>query len=299
MDIDPEDAVRRLNAAYGSPRGARTLHAKGFFCSGTFTAAPEAGELCRAGHLQGVPVPVTVRWSNASGRPQSSDRAPDVRGMAVRFHLPDGSATDLLGQTAPRFPVRDPRLFVELTEASRSRGRLALWLARHPRAAAAVLANGRAGAITPPYSFAEAHYHPIHAYGWLDRDGARRWVRYELVPEEGERPAGTFEGRDRLREEMAARLARSPVRFELRVTLAAAGDDPHDPTSRWQGERVLGVGTLEVTALDPTPESEGDVVVFDPTRVVDGIVLSDDPILRYRPAAYAASVSRRQTPPGA
>ena len=35
-------------------------------------------------------------------------------------------------------------------------------------------------------------------------------------------------------------------------------------------------------------------MVFDPTRVVDGIELSDDPILRYRPSAYAESVKRRQ-----
>ncbi len=36
-------------------------------------------------------------------------------------------------------------------------------------------------------------------------------------------------------------------------------------------------------------------MVFDPTRVVDGIELSDDPILRYRPAAYSESINRAQT----
>ena len=41
------------------------------------------------------------------------------------------------------------------------------------------------------------------------------------------------------------------------------------------------------------PEESGGPVVFDPTRVVDGIELSDDPILRYRPAAYTESVARR------
>jgi catalase len=35
----------------------------------------------------------------------------------------------------------------------------------------------------------------------------------------------------------------------------------------------------------PDPEAGGRPVVFDPTRIVDGIELSDDPILRYRPAA--------------
>ena len=35
------------------------------------------------------------------------------------------------------------------------------------------------------------------------------------------------------------------------------------------------------------------MLVFDPVRVVDGIELSDDPILRFRPDAYAESVQRR------
>ena len=41
------------------------------------------------------------------------------------------------------------------------------------------------------------------------------------------------------------------------------------------------------------PEESGGPVVFDPTRVVDGIELSDDPILRYRAGAYSESVARR------
>ena len=60
----------------------------------------------------GQPVPVLVRWSNGSGHPRNRDTGQDVRGMAVSFR-PDLStvdgAIDLLGQTAPRFPVRTPR----------------------------------------------------------------------------------------------------------------------------------------------------------------------------------------------
>ena len=41
------------------------------------------------------------------------------------------------------------------------------------------------------------------------------------------------------------------------------------------------------------PESGGDVVVFDPTRVIDGVELSDDPILHARPKAYSVSIDRR------
>jgi catalase len=292
--MDPELAIDRINAAYGDPKGHRSLHARGQFYDATFTATPEAAALCRAAHLQGEPVPVLVRWSNAAGNPRIPDKAPDIRGMAVKFRTAVG-ATDLLGQTAPRFPVRTPEAFVQLTEAGTRPHLLPLFLARHPNAVAPFLANLRAKSIVPPRSFAEKTYYPIHAYGWHDADGERSWVRYRFVPQAtpDDRVDREFTGRERLREEMEARLARGPVRFDVRVTVAAAGDDPHDPMSVWKGARDFVGGTIEVTAPLPDPEAGGGVEVFDPVRVVDGISLSDDPILQYRPRAYSVSVSRR------
>ena len=52
-------------------------------------------------------------------------------------------------------------------------------------------------------------------------------------------------------------------------------------------------GTLELTGLDTERETGDDVLVFDPTRMTDGIELSGDPVLRYRAEAYAASVEFR------
>ena len=293
--MDPELAIDRINAAYGNPQGYRSLHARGQFYDGTFTGTPEAAALCRAAHLQGEPVPVLVRWSNAGGQPKVPDKAPDVRGMAVSFRTPVG-ATDLLGQTAPRFPVRTPEAFVQLTEAATRPHLLPLFLARHPNAVAPFLANLRAKSIVPPHSYAEKTYYPIHAYGWLDADGALSWVRYRFVPQPADRLAEEFTGRERLREEIEARLARGPVRFDVRVTVAAEGDDPHDPMSVWTGVRDFVAGTIEVTAPLPDPEAGGGLEVMDPVRLIDGLTLSDDPILRYRPRAYSVSVSRRMRP---
>lgn len=291
--LDPEKAIDRINGVFGSHPGHRALHAKGGFHRGTFTATAEAAELCRAGHLQGEPVPVRVRWSNGGGNPTLPDRTPDVRGMAVSFRLADGTATDLLGQTAPRFPVRTPEDFVAFVEASKNPVNLPLFLLRHRSAIPAMVANVKAKAIVPPRSYALATFYPVHAYRWTAPDGTERWVRYRLDPLPGTDPGGTFTGADQLQEEILARMAAGPVRFDLRVTLAAPGDDPHDPMSVWKGERELSAGVVEVTGPDPERETNGEVVVFDPTRVVDGIGLSDDPILRYRAGAYSASVSRR------
>ena len=66
--------------------------------------------------------------------------------------------------------------------------------------------------------------------------------------------------------------------------------------SVWKGSREIVAGWLDITTPEDDHEAEGDVVVFDPTRVVDGIELSDDPVLRYRPLAYNVSIERRSHP---
>jgi catalase len=303
--LEPKQAIDRLRAAFGGPAGFRTLHAKGRFYTGTFTATSEATALCRAGHLDGAPHEVTVRWSNAGGDPRAPDPKPDIRGMAVKFRLPDGSATDLLGQTSPRFPTDDPEVFVQMTEAAASRpllapARLAVFVARHPGTARALVAGIRSKAVGSPASFAEVTFYPIHAYGWLDADGRRTWVRYTFraTATKADRLGRELSGPDRLFEEMAARLERGPVVHEVWVQLAGAGHDPHRATADWSGARELLAGRIEVTAPVADPEAgpmTSTPTVFDPTRVVDGIELSDDPILRYRPGAYSESVSRRTT----
>jgi catalase len=296
--LDPELAVDRIVAAHRGPPGVRALHAKGRFYSGTFNASPDGTAICRALHFTGETVPILVRWSNGSGRPGRDDRQ-DVRGMAISFVLPDSTSTDLVAQTAPRFPVRTPDEFVRLLEITRDRKELAKFLATRPGTARALYVNHRAGTLKPPRSYAEATYYPIHAYRWLTGAGHGSWVRYRFVPQAADRrrPTGRFHGDDRLQDEMAARLQAGPVSFDLVVTVAGPKDNPHDPMSVWKGSRDFVAGWLEITGAEVDHEADGDVVVFDPTRVVDGIELSDDPILRYRARAYAVSVARRTPGP--
>ncbi len=79
------------------------------------------------------------------------------------------------------------------------------------------------------------------------------------------------------------------------LVVIAADDDPvDDSTQAWPPEREqVEVGRLVLAGPDPERERDGDILVFDPTRVTDGIELSGDPILRFRPEAYSVSVARR------
>jgi catalase len=290
--LDPVQTIDRLRAAFRGPDRHRALHAKGRLYAGTFTATPEAAGLCRAGHLTGEPVPVLVRWSNAGGNASVPDEVPDIRGRAVKFRLPDGTESDLLGQTSRRFPTDSPEEFVAMTEASRRPATLPLFMLRHPRMVPPMLDGLRSKAVSSPASFTVPAYYPIHAYGWRDADDRLSWVRYVFAAQASGPPPQSFSGPDRLFEEMSARLARGPVRFDVRLLVAGPGDDPHSAVSVWKNARELLGGTIEVAEELPDQETGGPVV-FDPTRVVDGIELSDDPILRYRPSAYAESIRRR------
>ena len=299
----PEQIVDAIHDIGGRHAGTRAVHAKGVVCQGTFTATPAAAALTRAAHMQGEPVRATVRFSNGGGDPATPDSAKDGRGLAVKLYLADGSRTDLVTITLPRFFVRNPDDFLEFTRARKpdpqtgqpDMAKVGAFLEAHPEALPAIQ---HALSQPAPASYAQLEYHGIHAFKWLDAEGHERWVRFSFRPRAGVAGLSDEEAAERspdyLQDEIRDRLERGPVEFDLEVAIAEEGDDPDDPTEPWPDDRErVVVGTLRVEGLDHARERDGDVLVFDPTRVTDGIELSGDQILRVRPDAYAVSVERR------
>jgi catalase len=300
VTVTPGEAVDAANRAFGRHAGFRALHAKGILVSGRFTPSGEASALTAAAHLQGDAVPVTVRFSNGSGNPRSPDFAADLRGMAVKFYLRDGTRTDLVAVSAPVFSSPTPEGFVDLLRAQGAGAaaavKLPLLLAREPGLLARL--PGTIAAMRPPASYATVRYHGQHAFRWIAPDAVVRHVRYTLVPLVGERHLAPWTarrgGRDYLQDELRRRLAEGPVRFALEVQIATPGDPVEDPSTAWPAHRHrVSAGTLELDALETGREQDGDVLVFDPGRVTPGIECSDDPVLRFRSPAYRESVARR------
>jgi len=298
-----EQLVEAANAVFGSHPNSRALHAKGTWCQGTFTATPESARLTRAPHLQGHPVPAVIRFSNASGDPESHDAARDGRGMAVKLRLSSGEETDILATMAPCFVARTPEDFLELLRLRKpdpdsgqpDMEKLGAYLAEHPEAQPAIQS---VISSEPPASFATLTFHSPHAFKLVTDDGNGTWVRYRWRPEAGEATlpddVARERGRDYLREELAERLRGGPAGFELLFQVATDEDPLEDPTAIWPDDREIVVaGRLEIIERVDDPESQEHIDVFDPARVVDGIELSDDPILHARPRAYSVSAYRR------
>jgi catalase len=295
--------VDAANELYGAHPHSRALHAKGTWCAGTFTATPEAAELCRAAHFQGAPTPALIRFSNASGDPNSDDWQRDSRGLAVRFRPPGGAEADILAVTTPAFVARTPEDFLQLIRLRKPDPetghpdweKLGAFLADHPEAQTAVQWTLNA---EPPASFATQVYHSPHTFRLRDADGDPTLVRYRWRPEAGEATIPDDEakarGRDYLRAELAERLAGGPARFDLKLQIPVEVDPIDDPTAVWPDDRErVNAGRLEITELVDDPERGDHIEVFDPTRTGDGVELSDDAILHARRRAYSVSAYRR------
>jgi catalase len=294
MSSQAEQVVDAINAISGVHPGHRAAHAKGTLLTGTFTANGSAPTT--AAHLHGEPVKVTARFSNGGGDPAIPDYAREGRGLAVKFYLPDGRKTDIVALSLPCFFVRTPEDFLSFTQARADPERLMPdWLGAHPEALTAIQA---ALGADPPASYATCAYNSIHSFRWTDAGGESRYVRYRWEPEAGQQTLSGEDakarGRDYLQEEI---LARGESAFRLVVVVAADEDAVDDPTVPWPDERErIEVGRLVLDGPELEREREGDVLVFDPTRVVDGIELSGDKILSFRSAAYSVSVARRVSP---
>jgi catalase len=185
------DLIRQLDAIFGEHPGFRPAHAKGAMLTGTFTPSAGAASLTRAPHIMRASTPVTVRFSNSTGLPLVPDNDPNAnpRGMAIRFHLAEHSHTDIVSHSTDGFPTRTGAEFLEFLRALASSDLAARPDPAHPNPLEMFLgANSAALAFvkTPkpaPCSFAQEAYFGVTAMEFINKDGARQFGRYRVVPE--------------------------------------------------------------------------------------------------------------------
>jgi catalase len=302
------DLIERVS---GSLPGYRRAHSRGLGLRGSFTASEAARALTVAEHFQGGSVPCTVRFSNASGNPCVPDRLSPatgrVMGMAVRFSLPSGKTATWAAINIPAFPARTPGEFMSLTAAQApkrsgkpSAFRLLAHLIRHAHIFASVKAIK---ALKPARSFALETFHGLHTYYLADAQARRRPFRYRWAPApspDAAGPAGPLSAAEAaslpgqyLLDEVRTRVGKGPLAWDLIAVFPAQGDPLEDPSAAWgPGREEIALGRLRLERVhEDQKEVEG--MVFDPTGVVPGLELSNDPILRYRALAYSESFSRR------
>ncbi|MDV7211085.1 catalase family peroxidase [Azotobacter beijerinckii] len=301
--VSAEQVVSALEAAFGVTPGERRNHTKGTCAAGEFVGLPAAAAWSRSALFSGESVPVVARFSLAGGNPKAPDTAKSPRGMALEFRLPGGGLQHMTMLNTPVFGAAHPRTFLDLMVAMKpdpatgkpDPEKIKAFKASHPDN----LAQAQfLEAHNPPPSYANSSYFGIHAFWFVDRDGKTTPVRWRFVPQDGEQRLGDDElassPPDFLQRWLIERTAQGPLRWDMLLTLGAPGDPTDDPTRAWPEDRPqVKVGTLTLTSATPQKGATCEKINFDPLVMADGIAPSDDPVLRFRSPAYAASFAKR------
>ena len=299
-----EQAANLFLQAFGSHPGFRLAHAKGIVCEGTFEATSAAKELSRAAHFSGKPVPVIVRFSDATGMPQIPDGDPNSnpKGMAIAFKLPGGGVTDIVANGQNGFPAGTPADFVGFLGSflatrpdSPKPTPFEQFLATHPNTARFL--------STPnpqPASFATYSYFGNNCFIFVNARSQRQATRYQIMPVAGEQhldPAvAAAKAPNFLFEELQSRITKAPVEFRLQIQIANPTDPTSDATLVWPDDRKKVVlGTIRLTSVDSNSAETERKIIYDPTHLTDGIELSDDPLPAFRAQVYSISYARRQS----
>ena len=299
----PEQAVDSLNTVFGVHPGMRAAHAKGIVLDGQFTPSASATTVSKASHFQKIkkPIPTTIRFSAFTGLPAISDTDPGAspRGMAVKFHLPDGSKTDLVTHSFNGFPVattaelRDLLLALSATKpGDPPPTALDTFLSSHPSAKSFLEAFKPA-----PASYGSLSYFGVNTFKFTNAKGMTTFGRYQLQPMAGEHFLSTEQLRtmdpNYLTNEIRERVRRGPIKFKLLLQVAAQDDTLDNPSITWPDSRKkIELGTITITKLVPDSEAAEKKLLFMPGMLVPGVEAAD-PMIADRSAAYLVSSARR------
>ena len=295
----PADLVDALHTAFGT-HPARAVHAKGIILEGTFTPDTKSAELTTAFHLQKTSSKVMVRFSDFTGIPNIPDNIglANPRGFAVKFIMPDGASTDIVGHSFNGFPTPNSDQFRELLLAIGASGAdapkpnaLDKFLGQHEVAKTFLTTQKN------PASYSSIEYFGVNAFKFTNKKGESKFVRYQFIPEKEELLTAEEMAKkdaDYLSTDIMKRVAAKPFRFKMYAQIAEEGDQIENPSIAWPSSRkkVL-LGTIEVTKLASNTIAEDKGLSFIPNNIPTGIETAD-PMLNFRSKAYPISVKERQ-----
>jgi len=300
---DAGQVVSAIEGAFGVTPGERRNHIKGTCAAGDFVGTKEAAKLSASLLFSGKPVPVLARFSLSGGNPKAPDVAKSGRGMALQFQLPKGQLHHITMLNTPMFGAANPQTFLDLMQAMQpdpatgkpDPEKMKAFKASHPdnKAQADFLAGNN-----PPASYAGSSFWGIHTFKFVDKKGKATLVRWQFVPQDGEKRLSDDElktaGANFLEAALIERTQQGPVRWDMMVSIGQPGDSEIDPTVLWPAERPrFKAGTLTIDSASAQKGAPCEPINYDPLVMAPGIQPTADPILQFRSPAYAVSFGKR------
>lgn len=289
-----EEMVNSIEDIMGRYPKHRRAHARGQVYEAIFKPNDRSKVYSNAPLFQNQETQAVVRFSHSSPDPTMPDSLSPIKGMAVKFLLPDGSEVNMAAATVSIFVAREPEAFLEMVKIGRNleKGRPALrdmirLVRKYPESKSALKLYRK---IKAPKSFGTGTYYSIHAFYLTNEDGERTPVKFIWEPPTKNSP--TEKNSKRLEEELDERLEEHTVNFNLFIQVGEKNDPVDDPTVEWPKDRAkLMIGHLTIYRKLLKDE---ETLLFDPTVTGEGIECTEDKILQFRHHVYAVSHERRK-----
>ena len=291
----------------------RVVHARGAAAHGTFVANGAGEGVCQAAFLRkGVETPVFVRFSTVLGSRGSADTARDTRGFATRFYTAEGNY-DLVGNNIPVFFIQDgikfpdvihagkPHPDREIPQAQSAHDTFWDFVSLHTEAQHHTLWNMSDRAL--PRSYRTMEGFGVHTWRLVNAAGQTSLVKFHWKPKQGVHSLTWEEAQlaagldpDFHRRDLADAIEAGAVpQWDLGVQVMPdtedetfEGIDLLDPTKLVPEElcpvQVLGTMTLDKNTTNYFAETEQ--VAFNPSNLVAGIDVTNDPLLQARLFSY-------------
>jgi catalase len=302
-EVTADQAVTAIEGTFGVTPGERRNHIKGTCAVGEFVGSTDVAAYSRSALFSGKPISVVARLSLAGGNPKAPDTAKSPRGLAVEFKLPGNNLQHMTMLNTPVFGAMQPRTFLDLMIATKpdpatgkpDPEKVKAFKATHPDnlAQADYLAKNN-----PPASYSSSSFWGIHTFKFINRDKKTTLVRWQFVPQDGEKKLTDDELKSSppnfLEQALIDRTKKGPVRWDMMVSIGEPGDTEDNPTLAWPDTRKqIKAGTLTISSAMPQKGAECEKINYDPLVMADGIEATNDPILQFRSQAYAVSYSKR------
>lgn len=293
-DILAKETINTVEEIMGKYRGYRRAHARGHVYEALFTPTNAGSHYSSSALFQNSETKAIVRYSHSSPDPTMADALSPIKGMAVKFLLPDGNEINMAGATVPIFVAKEPEAFLEMLRIGRSMkkgkprlSKMVKLIRNYPESRAALKLYRK---IEAPKSFANGNYYSIHAFYLVNKDEKRTPVKFIWEP--ADEKGITKTKHNTMEEEFDRRLTDEQVKFNLAVQLGEERDPCDNPTIEWPKKRVkINVGHLIIQKKLLNQEED---FLFDPTLTGNGIECSEDKILRFRKQIYSVSHERRK-----
>ncbi len=291
----------------------RAVHARGAGAHGVFEANGAAEGICKAGFLKaGTETPVFVRFSTVLGSRGSADLARDTRGFATRFYTDEGNY-DLVGNNIPVFFIQDgikfpdiihagkPHPDREIPQAQSAHDTFWDFVSLHTEAQAHTMWNMSDRGI--PRSLRTMEGFGVHTWRLGNDAGETVLVKFHWKPRQGVHSVTWEEAQlsngydpDFHRRDLADAIESGafPV-WDLGVQVMPdtedetfEGIDLLDPT-KFVPEELAPVQLIGTMTLNGNPTNyfaETEQVAFNPSNLVGGIDVTNDPLLHARLFSY-------------